>query len=188
MMDHLASAFIDNELTLGEKRRFVDRIHTDPPFYHQTRDLLIQESWLRVPPDHGMPADRLPAGITLRSWFRELFRPLLWAAAGFAAAGVLLFHLVPGHLPPACWNRFLLYEPTAQHVDIAGSFTGWHPRPMTPLGDTGYWELRLRVPAGEHRFAYILDGSRKIADPTLAARERDDYGGENSILTMEEEG
>ena len=41
------------------------------------------------------------------------------------------------------------------------------------------------MPAGEHRFAYILDGDKRMADPTLPAVERDDFGGENSILSVE---
>jgi hypothetical protein len=57
---------------------------------------------------------------------------------------------------------------------------------MAPIRNTGYWELRLQVPSGEHRFAYILDGSKQMPDPTLPVREKDDFGGENSILTVEE--
>ena len=56
---------------------------------------------------------------------------------------------------------------------------------MQRLGASGYWELRLPVPAGEHRFAYILAGQKRMADPTLPAVERDDFGGENSILNVE---
>jgi hypothetical protein len=55
---------------------------------------------------------------------------------------------------------------------------------MAPIGDSGYWELRLNLPYGEHRFAYILDGSQQVADPTVPVREPDDFGGENSILTV----
>ena len=42
----------------------------------------------------------------------------------------------------------------------------------------------LPVAPGEHRFAYILDGERQMADPTLPALEQDDFGGENSILSV----
>ena len=42
----------------------------------------------------------------------------------------------------------------------------------------------LEVPAGEHRLCYILEGGRRIPDPTIAIREKDDFGGENSILAV----
>ena len=57
---------------------------------------------------------------------------------------------------------------------------------MQRIGSSGYWEINLPVPSGEHRFAYILDGDRRISDPTLPASEKDDFGGENSILSVEE--
>jgi 1,4-alpha-glucan branching enzyme len=83
-------------------------------------------------------------------------------------------------------NRFVIYEPAADRVELVGSFTDWQRTPMEPVGESGYWELHLRLPTGEHRFAYILDGARQMADPTLPVRERDDFGGENSILSVGE--
>ena len=55
---------------------------------------------------------------------------------------------------------------------------------MKRIGNSGYWELNLPVISGEHRFAYILNGDARIADPTLPAREADDFGGVNSILNV----
>ena len=78
----------------------------------------------------------------------------------------------------------MLYRPDVQQAEIAGSFTGWQPRPLRRLGASGYWEIVLDLPEGEHRFAYILEGSRRIADPTVPIREKDDFGGENSILAV----
>ena len=83
-------------------------------------------------------------------------------------------------------NRFVIFEPAASQVELAGSFTGWRRVTMQRIGNSGYWELNLQLPTGEHRFTYILDGDRRIADPTLPASEADDYGGQNSILRVEE--
>ena len=52
------------------------------------------------------------------------------------------------------------------------------------VGESGYWEIFLDVPEGEHRFAYILDGQHQVADPTVPMRETDDFGGQNSILVL----
>ena len=41
------------------------------------------------------------------------------------------------------------------------------------------------MPAGEHRLCYIIEGGKRIPDPTILAREKDDFGGENSILEVD---
>ena len=84
-------------------------------------------------------------------------------------------------------NRFVLYEPNVSQMELVGSFTGWQRTPMKSVGNSGYWEVNLELPIGEHRFAYILDGIKQMADPTLSIREKDDFGGENSILRMEKQ-
>jgi 1,4-alpha-glucan branching enzyme len=64
----------------------------------------------------------------------------------------------------------VLFEPVAERVELTGSFTGWQRVAMQRIGDSGYWQLNLPVPAGEHRFAYILNGERRMADPTSPGR------------------
>jgi hypothetical protein len=184
-MDCLASMYIDNELTLEEKVQFIDRIQTDPPFYEDTRSLLHQEKLLRTVPDTPKIPHRPPKTVAFGDWLKKLFRPTIYATAGFALAMLLIFNRVAEPIAPSTVKRFLIYEPTASQIELIGSFTGWQKTPMVPIGATGYWELRLNLPSGEHRFAYILDGSRQMADPTFPVREKDDFGGENSILNVE---
>jgi 1,4-alpha-glucan branching enzyme len=81
-------------------------------------------------------------------------------------------------------HRFVLYQPDVSRVEISGSFLDWEAVPMKKSGTSGYWEVVLQLPAGEHRLCYILEGSRRIADPTIPIREKDDFGGENSILAV----
>ncbi len=185
-MDYLASMYIDNELDLDEKVLFVDKIHSDPPFYQETCSLLHQEKLLRMPPDTSTLPTRAPVSAVTGLWFGKILQPIIYAAVGFAAAGLLWFNQATTCAPAQCFNRFVIYEPSAHQVELAGSFTGWQRTPMEPIGNSGYWALQLHVPSGEHRFAYILDGSRQMADPTLPVREKDDYGGENSILNVED--
>jgi hypothetical protein len=61
----------------------------------------------------------------------------------------------------------------------------WKRLPMKKIGSSGYWEIILKLPQGEHRFTYILEGRSRIADPTILTREKDDFGGENSIIHVE---
>ena len=185
-MDHLASMYIDDELDLDEKVVFIDQIHNEALFFQDTRALLLQEKVLRTAPDTTMLPASPPAVDRRHHWLRQIRRPLAYAAAGFVAAMLLLFHLSHPTDTPSCFNRFVIYKPYAQRVELAGSFTGWQRTPLTPIGKSGYWELNYPVPIGEHRFAYIIDGSHQEADPTLPVREHDDFGGENSILTVEQ--
>ena len=185
-MDYLSSMYIDNEMDLDEKKRFVEKVRSDRAFYTRTLDLLDQEQRLRDLP--AMPHTvlespwRPPVWTVLARWFK----PLGFATAGFTAAVLLLFSVFLTPPAPVCSNRFVIYEPAAHQVDLAGSFTGWQRVSMKRIGNSGYWEINLQVPSGEHRFAYILDGNRRIADPTLPASEKDDFGGQNSILSVEE--
>lgn len=185
-MDYLASMYIDNEMDLDDKRRFVEKVRSDQAFCMQTLELLVQEKLLRQQPIlrdlESAKQWRPPVWVGLA----RLFQPIGFAAAGFAAAALILFTIFSSPAVPFCSNRFVLFEPAAQRVELTGSFTGWQRVSMQPVGGSGYWELNLQVPSGEHRFAYILDGHRRIADPTLLASEKDDFGGENSILSMEE--
>jgi hypothetical protein len=133
---------------------------------------------LKAQPQH-------PGGRRSGPFWPSWFRPLGFATAGFTAAVLLLFTVFQPSPPTVCNNRFVLFEPAADQVELAGSFTGWQRVSMTRAGTSGYWEVNLQVPSGEHRFAYILDGKRQMADPTLPASEKDDFGGQNSILNVE---
>ena len=56
--------------------------------------------------------------------------------------------------------------------------------PMKKMGVSGYWEATVDLYPGEHHYSYILEGGRRIPDPTILTREKDDFGGENSILDI----
>lgn len=189
-MDYLSSMYIDNELNLEEKVQFLEKIRSEEEFFQETVALLDQEKLLRTQPEKLkllIPAEtRIRPD--LKSWISNLFRPMIYAGSGFALATLILFNLTTDatdatdQLTTA--GRFVIFEPAVSRVELTGTFNGWQRMEMKQIGNTGYWELNLRLPAGEHRFAYILDGSRRMADPTQPAREKDDFGGENSVITI----
>lgn len=185
-MDYLSSMYIDNEMDLYEKKLFVEKVRSDRAFYTQTLDLLDQEQLIRKQPDMRELTSKQRWRPPVWDSLKRFFRPLGFATAGFSAAVLILLSVFKPPVMPLCSNRFVLFEPAAGQVELAGSFTGWQRIPMQRIGSSGYWEINLPVPSGEHRFAYILDGNRRIPDPTLPASEKDDFGGENSILSVEE--
>ena len=79
-------------------------------------------------------------------------------------------------------NRFVIYRPDVTRAEITGSFTDWQRIPMQAVGSSGYWEIVLALPEGEHRFSYILNGHGSYPDPTILTREQDDFGGQNSVI------
>lgn len=173
-MEYLSSMYLDDELNLDEKQRFVENIHLDTLFYRLTLDLLDQERLIRKA--------EFKKGRWERSDFRKWIRPFGVAMAGLVM--VVMFYVFPSQTPQVFHNRFVLFQPEASQVEMAGSFTGWQKIPLKQIGESGYWELTLPLPSGEYRFAYILNGDQKIPDPTCLFREQDDFGGENSILTL----
>ena len=183
MKDYLISSYIDDEMDLDEKIDFVETVHEQPAFKEEAVDLLHQEKLIR-----GEVVNRVPAAGVFREKRRyliALWRPAGLFAAGLAAALLVMFFVTAQQkLPGATKYRFVLYQPDVKQVEITGSFLGWTSIPMHRTGTSGYWEAVLDVPAGEHRLCYIIEGHKRIPDPTIPIREKDDFGGENSILAV----
>ena len=189
MDDSLISLFIDDEMDLNEKIVFVETVHKSRSFTQETITLLEQEIVLRCAPAP------MPASIQMElkeqrafSWkppWHDWWRPM----AGFAAAMLLVgfgFLLLPRQPVPELQaeQRFVLYLPQASQAKIVGTFTDWNPLPMEKIGNSGYWSLSLKVSPGEHRYSYLVEEGTRMVDPTIAAREHDDFGGENSVIIV----
>ena len=76
-MEYLASLYIDNEMDLGEKRTFVEKVRADNEFATLTLDLLDQEQRLRDLLLHtlAVPAPA-PWRPSLRTRLAALLRPV----------------------------------------------------------------------------------------------------------------
>ena len=186
-MDDMISMFIDDELGIDDKIEFLERVHSDKAIKEESVELLNQERVIRSEVVDHVPPVKLEVS---KGFFSSLFAPLLrpmGLVASSAVAGVLiiLFFSMPSQVHTAVPYRFVFYRPDVIRAEITGSFTEWKKIPMKRTGSTGYWEITLNLPEGEHRFTYILEGQERFADPTVPTRERDDFGGENSIILVE---
>jgi hypothetical protein len=183
MNNYLISSYIDDELDFDEKIEFVETVQKQVYFKEEAVDLLQQEKLIR-----GEVADRVPAMAfpKKRRFSLPFWRPAGMFAAGLAATLLVVFFVTPRNqeLAGLTMHRFVLYQPDVKEVEITGSFMGWQAVPMKRSGTSGYWEVVLEVPAGEHRLCYIIEGRKRIPDPTIPIREKDDFGGENSILAV----
>lgn len=79
--------------------------------------------------------------------------------------------------------RFVLVNPGARQVSLAGDFNGWQAEALTPAASGGVWSVALPLRAGRYEYAFVVDGERWIADPALPAA-RDEFGGEHSVLHL----
>jgi len=190
MNDYLISLYIDNELNLDEKITFVETVHQDRPFTDEALAMLRQEQQLRTSwTEPAFVAATLPTRAISKPTFNPFanwFKP----AGGFVLAALIagLLFLLQSHststLHQETQQRFVLYLPESQQASIVGTFTGWKPVPMERIGASGYWSLTLSVPLGEHRYSYLIEENRRIADPTIVTKEQDDFGGENSVIQI----
>ena len=117
---------------------------------------------------------------------RRRFVPWLLAPA-LAIAAVLVLWLAPRTPAPASLVtvRFVLVAPDARQVSLAGTFNQWDPQatPLVRAGATGVWTATLTLPAGQHQYAFVVDGARWVPDPGAPAID-DGFGRRNSVLTL----
>lgn len=190
-MNYLISMYIDNELSIEDKIVFIEHIRADQSFTEDAFSLLKQEKALRSYLPEQAPDSALP--------FPEQTKFSLFASKSFglalAASLLIMVALFFTFKQPPDTNfhpsaagyqhRFVLFQSGSKQIEIAGSFTNWQRIPLQPAGSSGYWEITLEIPPGEHAFSYILDGNEILADPTIPAQEKDDFGTINSILVVE---
>jgi hypothetical protein len=181
MQDYLISMFIDDELDLDNKIEFVETVHEDRNFKNETVGFLQQEKVIRSEVVDKVPSVKVQ--LKEKTVF-PLWRPMAIFTSGLAAALILFFFTQPPKEQLSTAHRFVIYQPGVEQVEITGSFTDWRTLPMNRAGTSDYWEITIDVPVGEHRFSYILGGDQRLADPTILIREKDDFGGENSILEV----
>ncbi|HXY68339.1 MAG TPA: isoamylase early set domain-containing protein [Gemmatimonadales bacterium] len=123
------------------------------------------------------------------------FRPI-WVPVLAAAAALVLWLAPRGRraevvLTPVravsdtVFVRFELAAPLARTVSVAGSFNGWQVGALTMIRDArGVWTATAPLPVGEHRYEFVIDGTRWVPDPTAHAEVDDGFGGRNSVIVV----
>ena len=135
-----------------------------------------------------------------RSWSfamsRVTQRPA-WAGAlaaglvAIATAGILRARphheslLAEAGLEPV---QFVLVRPSAQSVSVVGDFNNWglNDSALVATNHDGVWSVTAPVPAGVHRYAFVVNGKEFIADPRAPRSSSDDFGMPSSALVVED--
>lgn len=82
--------------------------------------------------------------------------------------------------------RFVLAAPTASRVALVGDFNRWDARmhQLEPAGTEGIWSISVALSPGQHEYAFVIDGTRWVADPAAALAVSDEFGGRSSVVAV----
>ena len=120
-----------------------------------------------------------------------------WAAAlaagivAIATAGVLRARPRAEHVVSVAGPEpvtFVLVAPAARSVAVVGDFNNWGlgDSALVATSNQGVWSVTASVPAGVHRYAFVVNGKQWIADPTAPRSSGDDFGMPSSALVVED--
>ena len=117
-----------------------------------------------------------------------------WAAAlaagivAIVTAGVLRSR--PPVSPSSVFEpvQFVLVAPAAQSVAVVGDFNDWglNDSALVATNHQGVWSVTAPVPAGVHRYAFVVNGKEWVADPSAPRSAGDDFGLPSSALIVED--
>jgi hypothetical protein len=81
--------------------------------------------------------------------------------------------------------RFVFVDSGAKTVELVGDFNEWAKGStvLRPSGAPGVWTASVPLSPGRHEYAFIINGSRWVADP-LAVKSSDDFGTESSVIRV----
>ena len=119
-----------------------------------------------------------------------------WAAALAAGIVALVAVGVLRTRPPASTSassvfepvQFVLVAPSAQSVAVVGDFNDWglNDSALVATNHQGVWSVTAPVPAGVHRYAFVVNGKEWVADPSAPRSAGDDFGMPSSALIVED--
>jgi len=191
------SASKDAELVaqIAARLRAPEKVH--PSFEKRLMDKVRAEAGIHLP----------ASGASARSWWRaeRVYRvaPLtgLALAAGISliigVSGVAIGSRIsarsftadrapsPAQRDTIQVVRFVFVDPGATRVELVGDFNEWAKgsTQLKPSGAPGVWAVSVPLSPGRHEYAFIINGSRWVADP-LAVKSSDDFGTESSVIRV----
>ena len=82
--------------------------------------------------------------------------------------------------------RLMFDAPDARRVAVAGDFNHWDAEatPLTRDRGSRRWAVTLAVREGDHRYAFVVDGTRWVPDPRADRSVRGENGRIYSLLNL----
>ena len=143
---------------------------------------------------------RLHAERRSRGWVavasRVTHRPGWAAALAASVVAVVTLGLIKSRPESAPNNggvgtapvQFVLVAPNARSVAVVGDFNNWglNDSALVATNHQGVWSVTAPVPAGVHRYAFLVNGKQWVADPSAPRSTDDDFGMPSSALVVED--
>ncbi len=83
--------------------------------------------------------------------------------------------------------RFVVVEPGASTVSLAGDFTGWKTDgySLRPDAQKRVWEIDIPLERGKiYLYNFVVDGSKWVGDPAAVEKVDDGFGGSSALLRL----
>ena len=188
----LAHRYLDGDLQDEEKKTFQLLLDSEPSLQSYIEEIAVLDrtaSGLGVmkAPDFAMPRG-------VRFSIPSLLSPPAPFFSGAAMATVCLllvfwaisnFYRVPDVPVQPESFRLVYYAPNAHSVSVLGDFNHWSGEiPLKSRGQNGYWLAEFNVKPGEYRYVLLIDGKKRVADPTADYSINDDFGTKNSVVRI----
>ena len=169
----------DVAIDASAKSRIMERVRAAARETPRSRELFARRGTR-----HSVVGVALAAGIGSITTLSALLPPGGGARAG--ATTVVIGDTVVSTLRDTLrLVRLMFDDPGARQVAVVGDFNGWRAG-GTPLArdvGTHRWSATLALRDGAHRYAFVVDGTRWVPDPT-AERVRSDDGRVYSLLNV----
>jgi hypothetical protein len=165
------------------EKRLMEKVQAEGPLLYPTRGSSARRWWrtervFRVAPLTGLALAAGIAGIIAISGIAIGSRISAHSAVATGAASTAGRDTVQ-------IVRFVFVDQNAKSVELVGDFNEW-ARGSTELGRSGapgVWAVSVPLSPGRHEYAFIINGSRWVADP-LAVKSSDDFGTESSVIRV----
>ena len=84
--------------------------------------------------------------------------------------------------------QFVIVEPAATAVSLVGDFNDWSAaaNPMQRVEGNGVWSVTIPLTAGRYRYAFLVNGSIWLSDPSAPPTLDDEFGRPGSVVTIGE--
>ena len=84
--------------------------------------------------------------------------------------------------------QFVIVVPAAATVSLVGDFNDWSDgaMPLQRQAGNGVWSITVPLDPGRYRYAFLVDGSTWLSDPSAPPALDDEFGRPGSVVTIGE--
>jgi chromosome partitioning protein len=160
----------------------VDEVHRHLAGRH-FETVVRQSVKLAEAASHGLPVTQYAKHSAGFEDYQALANEILQQEAALASLEDVGIATAPAVTPDGV--MFTVDAPDAAQVQVVGDFNNWAPDggEMEPVGRI--WKKLFKLAPGRYRYRYVIDG-QWLTDPRNAAVEPGPFGGDDSLLVLDE--